>query len=182
MTTKHIHVLGIDPGDETGWCWLTVLRSAIFGDDDPSVIEWDYGTFTGPEPGQAIAISRKAREIQSLDYKTGPAIVSEQWDIDPSFKSTDPAVMSPVRINAQLELLAYENRMGDATLHFQSRSLAFHTYTDERLKRLQLYVPGPDHIRSATRHALMLLRRARERRSYALELWPYPPNGMDPAL
>ena len=182
MPTKNLHVLGIDPGGETGWCWLTVRRAAIFGPENPDVLEWDYGTFNGPEPGQSIAISRKAREIQSLDYKTGPAIMSERWDIDPAFKSTDQETFSPVRINAQLQLLHYEKRMGDATLHFQGRAQAFHTYTDERLKRLGLYVPGPDHIRSATKHALMALRRARERRDFALELWPYPPNGMDPAL
>lgn len=182
MTTKHLHLLAIDGGGETGWCRLTVLRASIFGDEDPSVIEWDYGTFNGPEPGQAIAIARLARETQGLDYKTGPAIIAERWDIDPSFKNTDPEVMSPVRINAQLELLQYERRMGDSTLHFQSRALAFHTYTDERLRRLELYVPGPDHIRSATKHALMGLRRAREKREIGLKLWPYPPNGMDPAL
>lgn len=179
MTTRHLHVLGIDPGGETGWCWLTVLRASIFGDEDPSVTEWDYGTFTGPEPGQAIAIARKAREIQGLDYRTGPAILSERWDWDPAFRSADEEVYSPVRINAQLELLLFEKRMGDSTLHFQGRTNTFHTYTDERLKRLSLYVPGPDHIRSATKHALMGLRRAREKRAFALELWPYPPNGMD---
>jgi hypothetical protein len=179
MVTKHLHVLGIDPGGETGWCWLTVARAAIFGPEWPEVSSWDYGTFTGPEPGQAIAIARKAREIQGLDYRTGPAIVSERWDVDPSFKSTDPETLSPVRINAQLEFLHYEKRMGDATLSFQGRTNTFHTYTDERLKRLELYVPGPDHIRSATKHALMTLRRAREKRELALKLWPYPPNGMD---
>ena len=78
MPTKNLHVLGIDHGGETGWCWLTVRRAAIFGPENPDVLEWDYGTFNGPEPGQSIAISRKAREIQSLDYKTGPAIMSER--------------------------------------------------------------------------------------------------------
>lgn len=182
MTTKHLHVLGIDPGGETGWCWLTVTRAAIFGPDFPEVTEWDYGTFTGPEPGQAIAIARKAREIQGLDYKTGPAIMAERWDWDSAFRNTDEEVYSPVRINAQLQLLHYEGRMNDATLSFQGRTNTFHTYTDERLKRLQLYVPGPDHIRSATKHALMALRRARENKAFALSLWPYPANGGDFAV
>lgn len=178
MTTRCVHVLGIDPGGTTGWCRLTVSRAAIFGDEDPEILEWDYGVFRGPEPGQSIAIARKAREIQGLDYKTGPAIVAERWDIDPSFKSTDPETYSPVRINAQLELLQFEKRLGDATLHFQSRTQAFHIYTDERLRSLHRYV-AERNIRSATKHALTALRRARERRSFALDLWPYPANGMD---
>lgn len=177
MTTRHLHILGIDPGGTTGWVLLTVARAAIFADEEPGILEWDYGELNGPEPGQSIAIARMAREIQGLDYKTGPAILSEQWDIDPSFKSTDQERYSPVRINAQLQLLDYENRMGDSTLHFQSRSQAFRV-TDERLGHHGLYVEGSKHIRAATKHAITGLRRARESRKFALELWPYPPNGI----
>jgi hypothetical protein len=178
MTTVNLHVLGIDPGGTTGWVLLTVLRSAVFADAAPDIIEWDYGELTGPEPKQATEIAQMAREIQGLDYKTGPAIMAEQWDHDPGFKVADREVYSPVRINAQLELLQYQNKIGDSTLSFQSRSIAFRAYTDERLKRLGLYVEGSTHIRSATKHAMTTLRRAREQRKFALSLWPYPPTGM----
>jgi hypothetical protein len=179
MTTTNLHVLGIDPGGTTGWCLITVLRSAVFADAEPSIIEWDYGELTGPEPRQATEIAQMCREIQGLDYKTGPAVMSERWTADPSFKSADQEQYSPIRINAQLELLHYQGKMGDSTLHFQSRTIKSATgVSDDRLMRLGIYVEGSKHIRDATKHALTALRRARESRKFALKLWPYPPTGM----
>jgi hypothetical protein len=171
--------MGIDPGGTTGWACLQVPRLAIFGDEPPGITEWDYGELTGPEPKQAINIAELARTFQGLEYKTGPAILSEQWDQDPTFKSTDPEALSPARINAMLQLLQYQGKLNDATLTFQSRSLAkgSKATTDERLKKLGMYVPGSAHIRDATRHALIGLRRARESTSMASVLWPYPAGG-----
>src|SRR5215467_10270213 len=73
MTTPHLHVLAIDPGGSTGWCLLTVPRLCIFGPDPSEILERDYGEFHGAEEAQATEIARLAREIQGLDYKTGPA-------------------------------------------------------------------------------------------------------------
>ena len=176
MTTKELQVLAYDPGGTTGWVLLVVSRLAIFGDEEPAILEWDYGELNGPEPQQSIQIARLAREFQGLAYKTGPAVVGEQWDIDATFNSTDQESYSPVRINAQVQLLHYEGRLNDATLHFQSRSLAFRR-TDDYLRRQGLYVEGSTHIRAAAKHAITILRRAREKRAFAHELWPYPPNG-----
>lgn len=173
MPSKYLHVLGIDPGGTTGWYNITVPRDCMYGDAPSKIIEHDWGEFTGPEFRQAIEIARLAREIQSLDYKTGPAMIVEQWDQDPRFHSTDPETLSPVRIGAQLELLQEQKQLGDCTLHFQSRSLAFSTATDERLKRWGLWVAGSDHIRAALRHAITALRRARENPDFIRELWPY---------
>ena len=162
MTTKRLHVLGIS-GD-TGGCRLTVPRACIFQGQTPEISEWDYWFWDGEEPATAIEIARKAREIQGLDYKTGPAVVCEAEDYE----------VNP--LNAMLALLHYERRMGDATLHFQSYALTSQI-TDDTLKRQDLYVDQID-VRAATRHAITLLRRARESREFALALWPYPPNGM----
>ena len=179
MTTVNLHVLGIDPGGTTGWCLLTTLRSAIFMEAEPVIVEWDYGELTGPEPKQSLEIAQMCREIQGLDYKTGPAVVAEQWDADPNFHSTDQEQYSPIRINAQLQLLHYQGKMGDSTLTFQSRTIKTGKgVRDDKLKRLGIYVPGSKHIQDATKHALNALRRARENRDFGLALWPYPPNGM----
>ena len=180
MTTKYVHVLGIDPGGTTGWVILTVPRLCIFGDEPSEITEWDYGEFTGPEPVQATAIAELARVTQSLDYRTGPAIIVEGWDQNPDFKSTDEETLSPVRLGAMLMLLKFQKRLGDATVHFQSRTLAFGSKatTDDKLKRYGMYVEGSDHIRAATKHAIIALRRARENWDFAIELWPYPANGV----
>ncbi len=171
MTTKHLHIMGVDPGGDSGWARLTIPRNSIFGDQEPEILERDYGLFRGPEPEQATNLARKAREIQSLDYKTGVAIIVEAWDQDPTFKSTDPEALSPVRLGAMLALLQHQGKLGDATLHFQSRTIAKTTVTDERLHRLHLYVAN-DHIRDAHRHAITGLKRARNSPTFARELWP----------
>jgi len=179
MTTVNLHVLGIDPGGTTGWVLLTVLRSAIFADASPAIVEWDYGELTGPEPRQSTEIAQMCREIQGLDYLTGPAVMSEAWTADPEFKSADQEQYSPIRINAQLQLLQYQGKMGDSTLHFQSRTIkAGKGVRVEKLQRLGIYVAGSTHIQDAAKHALNTLRRARESREFALKLWLYPPTGM----
>lgn len=180
MTTKFLHVLAIDPGGTTGWAQLTVPRMAIFGSDPAEITEYDYGEFTGPLPAQAIALSRLAREIQGLDYKTGPAIMMERWTPDPNFKSTDPEALSPVELCAMMELLRYDGKLGDSTLHYQSRTQKECTATsDQNMKRYGLYVKGSEHIRDAMKHAVVTLRRAAEDPwTFGRKLWPYPPNGV----
>jgi hypothetical protein len=178
--TKDLQIVGFDPGGTSGWARFAVPRLCIFGTEDPEILEWDYGELTGPEPAQVMQLCRMLREFQGLDYKCGPALVSERWDADPSFKSTDTEQYSPVRINGMLELMfsQFPKLTGDATLHFSSRSDAFHVFTDERLKDRGLYVAGSRHIRSGTKHALLGLRRARENVNIAHSFWPYPASGL----
>ncbi|HEX4714325.1 MAG TPA: hypothetical protein VH164_05295, partial [Ktedonobacteraceae bacterium] len=159
MMTPELHIIGFDPGGTSGVTRLTFPRLSVFGDEPPEILEWDYFALSGPEPKQATELARYAREVQSLSYKVGPAIVSEAWDQDPKFKSTDPEALSPVRINAMLELLEFQGRLGDASLNFQPRAMAMQTATDERLKKWRLYVAHKD-IRASTRHAITALRRA----------------------
>jgi hypothetical protein len=170
--TPDLHLIGVDPGGTTGVTRLTFPRMSIFGDEAPEILEWDYFALSGPEPQQALEIARYVRETQSLSYKVGPAVVSEAWDQDPSFKSTDPEALSPVRINAMLKLLRHQGLLGDATLTTQPRAMAMSTATDERLRKWRLYVPHKD-IRASTRHAITALRRARTNPALAEELWPW---------
>lgn len=177
--TPHLHIIGCDPGGKTGIARLTVPRASIFGDDIPEIWDMDFKLFAGPEPEQVLNIARYVREVQSLDYKTGPAIVSEAWYNDPMFKSSDPEALSPARINAMLQLLYYQTHMdsgvtvqwlGDATLTFQDRSMGLRI-KDEKLKAQGLYGTQKD-IRAATKHALMMLSRARQNPKLAKKLWP----------
>ena len=183
---KLIHVLGIDPGGTTGWCRLTVPRASMFEDEASRIVEWDYGCFYGQEEQQTIAICRLAREIQGLAYRIGPALVCEDWDSDPSFKSTDPEALSPVRIGAMLRFAmalqgtaainrAGSSMFGDATLTFQGRTIAKSTATDERLKAWGLWTTVT-HTRDATRHAITALRRARQDPELAARMWPAAAN------
>ena len=169
MTTPHLHVFAIDgtgdiwdPDAEPGaaWCWLTVPRATIFGTMEAEVSEWDYGILHGSKPALAIQIARKAREIQGLDYLTGPAIVCDD---------------TAVALNAMLELLDHEKRMGDGILHLQHREMT-KKITDDSLRWLHMYVANPG-ISSAVKHALAFLRRAKRDKVLAHEMWPYPASG-----
>lgn len=172
MATKYLHVIGVDPGGTTGWCLFTIPRESIFGQDSSKIIQWDFGEFTGPLAEQAVNLARLSREIQSLDYKQGPALVVEDWTVDPTFKSLDSEALSPIRLGAMLVLLKKLNQLADATVTFQNRSQAKQTITDERLHRSGYWVKGSDHIRDATRHAITALRRAADSEEFAEKLWP----------
>ena len=184
MTTPHLHIIGVDPGGKTGIARFTIPRYSIFGDEPAEIWDMEFKLFAGREPEQVLNIARYVREVQSLDYKTGPAIVCEGWYNDPNFKSSDPEALSPVRIGAMLTLLHHQTNMegsvkvlwlGDATLTFQDRSIAMSTYPDDKLKQKGLYGNQKD-IRAATKHAMTMLKRAKNNPELAEKLWPYPPQ------
>lgn len=175
MSPSLIHILGIDPGGTTGFALLTVSRQAVFGDQPGAITEFDYGEITGDENEQVLAIARKSREIQNLDYQVGPAIIIEDFDVD-KVRTTDAEVLfSPVRIAAKMGMVRYMGKLfGDATLTLQSRAMAKSTATDERLKTWGLYdAHSGDHARDAMRHAVTALRRAASKPEFRAALWPY---------
>lgn len=175
MAPSAIHVLGIDPGITTGWCLITVPRACIFGNEESKVLEWDYGEVTGSEPEQVVKLARLMREIQSLDYKVGPAVIVEDFTIQPHMVSTDPEVLAPVRIAAMIFYAAHRGECGDSRIILQNRQIAKETMNDDRLRRSGYWVEGSDHIRDATKHAITALRRASAAspsgRAFRAEMW-----------
>lgn len=172
MPPRELHILGIDPGGTTGWCRLTFPRICITEGAPGEIWEQEVGEFFGPTWEQTYAIAALCRTVQGLAYRVGPALVVEAWDNDPSFKVTDPEVLSPHAIGSQLEYVAHKTKLlGDARLIFQSRVQAKSTATDDRLKRWGLYKRGSDHIKDATRHAIVALRRARQDPELAAAFW-----------
>lgn len=169
MVTPHLHVLAIDPGGTTGWAHFIIPRKSMFGNEPSEVLDWGTGEIYGSEDEQAIKIARMAREIQSLSYRIGPAVVIEDFDFGAPFR--DKAVYSPVRIAAKIKLLHHMGLMDDSRVVMQSRSIAKEHMTDERLRMSGFWVPGPDHQRDAVRHALTVLRRAKQKHSIRDKLW-----------
>jgi hypothetical protein len=168
----NLNIIGIDPGGTTGWAWLIVPRECIWGDAPSRIVEWDYGEISGKETSQVKSICELARMAQGLDYHVGPALIVEGWDQDPKFKSTDPEALSPVRIGAMLSYALFRGDMGkDIRICFQGRTTAKEAFTDDRLRAAGMYVPGSDHIRDATRHALTALRRAKKSKDFREALW-----------
>lgn len=160
MVASNLHIMGICPDDTTAWALFTVPRESIFGYANSEIREWDYGAFDGDEVTQALELARLVREVQSLDYKLGPAIMVE---------ADEEILSSP--LGAMLMLLQRQKQLGDATITFQPQHTT-EAITDERLKRLGLKV-ADDNIRTAVRHAITGLRRANEDYEFASKLWPY---------
>ena len=78
------------PGETTGWYLVTVSRFSIFFDDPPEILEYDWGQFDGVDVKQAMELARLAREVQSLDYKVGPALVCDA--------SSEPSLSTMLRL------------------------------------------------------------------------------------
>jgi len=177
VTPPHLHVIGVDPGETTGWCLFTVPRDSIFGDADPEILAWDTGELKGPEDQQAVDLARLCREIQSLDYKVGPAVVIEDFDVGEIVTTDANVLYSPIRIASMFRMLVALKvhttsiLTGDARVVMQGRTLAFQCMTDDRLKRSGYWVEGSRHERDATRHAITALRRARENPEFRSQMW-----------
>jgi hypothetical protein len=169
VTPPHLHVLGIDPGGTTGWALLTVPRGSIYGTERGRFIGHDWGQFYGAEPDQAEAICRLVREIQSLDYKIGPAVVIEDFQLNTHVRGEE--LLSPVRLAAMIRYASHLRRLGDARVILQHRQIAKTTATDERLQAWGLYHKGEEHARDATRHAVTAIRRAKASPELRSEMW-----------
>jgi hypothetical protein len=159
VTPPHLHVLGVDPGGTTGWALITVPRMCIYGREPARILEWDWGQFYGDEDVQVDELCRLVREIQSLDYKIGPAVVVEDFQLMTHVRGK--VLLSPVRIAAKLAYACHLKRMGDARITMQHRQMAKKTATDERLQAWGLYSRGEEDARDATRHAITAIRRAK---------------------
>lgn len=162
MAPSELHIIGIDPGETTGLCHMIVPRKCFFGNQPSEIIDWAVDEIYGPEEEQALAIAKWAITVQGMDYKVGPALVVEDFDLMEHNVSTDPEVLVPVRIASMIRMLGHIGKIGDARVVLQGRTTAKQIVTDERLARWGYWTPGPDHKRDATKHALAALRRARD--------------------
>jgi hypothetical protein len=158
--------LWIDPGESTGLTVFWTDPAVLLDMQQPtlrSVMAWWTCQLQGSENSQTHQISLLVRK---LGGPTGLAVGIEDFILQT--RNSDRAVLSPVRITAKLEfamwrgLFDYDGKVRRREmLAKQSASDAKKSFTDDRLKRANLYTPGPDHIRDSTRHALLWQARCR---------------------
>lgn len=160
-------VVAYDPGGTTGWSVFAVHPDAL-SCVDVSVLEnvehWAHGQFSGGENAQADEMVALALAWPDA------ALVVEDFILRTANRSRD--VLSPVRLRAKFEYglhLARDPRR----LYTQSASDAKSTCTDDRLKAWKFYERegGLEHARDADRHALLFLRRAKERSGLRAAAW-----------
>ena len=157
--------LWIDPGGTSGYCviWFHPLR---FLDGRVPLIRcivaWEAGFLRGEEDAQVGQVVEMVRE---LGGSCGLTVGSESFVVRQLNMSE--AFLSPVRIRAALKnrlwsgVREWDGQVRRRPLFTQSPADAKRTVTDERLHIWDLWTPGPDHARDATRHAILHLRKVR---------------------
>lgn len=166
----HLPVPAIDPGEGTGIALLVVPEDSIYGSAEPDItVIWNE-EIAGPEKSQARKICCLAVDVGLRWGSYGQGghdrpfpVVFEDFSL--RIFTRDPALLSPVRITAMVDV-----KLDDAALKTQifRQQVADpqKIYSDEMLKDLGLYAEGQKNARIAMKQALYFLRRAR--RSQAL--------------
>jgi len=158
--------LWIDPGGTTGVSLVWFDPARLLDKNVPlirSVIAWWGGYLHGSENMQTHEVTML---VKKYGGPAGLAIGIEDFILQSSIK--DRHLLAPVRLTASIEyalwrgLKEHDGEVRKRTwAHKQSANDAKNVMTDERLKLWGMYTPGPDHIRDATRHSLLWLRRVR---------------------
>jgi hypothetical protein len=156
-----------DPGGTTGWAVVQVLTEVYFGGGSlsvlPNVTYWATGELRGHEPEQCAGM------VTLVDQFHRVAVGTEDFVLRRF--SGDRALLAPVRLNAMLELALWQHRPR-MRLFMQSPADAKSVCTDARMLRWGYGLGDRSpHERDALRHALLFLRRARERPMLARAAW-----------
>lgn len=162
-------VLWIDPGTVSGVAVVWFDPVAVFHDDVPlsrQVLAYSELFLSGPENGPNGQVNRYLRLRTTLSQEMG--LVSGTESFVPMKENRSHEFLSPVRIRAGLEARMSmmeqhpsQLRAGEVgvPLYHQSPSDAITSFTNDRLKKLSMYTPGPDHVNDAKRHTLLYLRK-----------------------
>ena len=186
-----VNIVAFDPGGTTGWSIMRVDIERLF---DPKVrphemiTHWwhgeiDCGAQSGnagssalaqgydlgeSETGEAAGVFMCERLIYHAGRPPRSAVVIEDFILRTQTQARD--ALSPVRITAALQQYLWESK--DTTTFKQQPSEAKTTCTDDRLKQWGFWVPGSRHARDADRHAILFLRKTREKRTKIFQAWP----------
>jgi hypothetical protein len=144
------------------WYWAGGLA-------DPKVhlqkclMAWQAACLYGGENEQTLEILRWFAN-RSFSEDTADMVI-EDFILRTAIKGRE--LLSPVRIGHKVDYQLWRGlkvASGERVAfepYWQSPGDAKSVMTDERLKLMAMYTPGPDHARDATRHAIMWLRKHR---------------------
>ena len=160
-------VTWLDPGTVSGVATVWFDPKAAFDGKITAKVVLAYSEMFlyGPEYGLNGQANRFLRLRKSLDTEIGMATGIESFVIRQFNQSEE--FLSPVRISAAVEFALsrvrpghnHEAAIGSIPVFKQSPSDAKNTFTNDRLKALRMFTPGPDHINDAKRHCLLWIRK-----------------------
>jgi hypothetical protein len=156
--------LWIDPGEHTGWAIVWFDPDVLFDPDrkvSRAPVAWWAGMVVGPEVNHVDYLMGKLR----LPGVGGEGLACGAEDFIVHSIKKQRSFLSPVRVSSMFEWALHRgHREPDG--EFRRRRMArqapvdaLNTITDPRLRLYDMWLPGADHPRDATRHALLWLRR-----------------------
>jgi hypothetical protein len=176
-----MRIMGIDPGGGTGICVWTdegkdrevgfVLGGGVAGEAGELLFYDELYPSLAMHKALELPGKYDPRDWRSGEYmvvmqvfglveKYGPDLMAcEDFVLREGRHTGDRVALSPVRLQAQIDLMA---RVLDVPLRivWQQASLAKTTVTDERLRSMGLWVKGgKGHHRDAIRHAVTAYKR-----------------------
>lgn len=166
-------VLWIDPGVVSGVAVVWFDPKALFVDDLKTakvVLAYSELFLHGDEYGRSGQVSTYLRLREKLDEEAGLATGCESFRVLRLDSSED--FVAPIRIRSAIQqqmsitkpLDWQQGQPFGVPLFTQSPSDAINAFTNDRLKALRMYTPGPDHINDAKRHTLLWIRRMKAQR------------------
>lgn len=164
--TAFSSITAVDPGGSTGICTVWYSAHALADSKVPMqkcLKAWQSDCLRGSENEQALDVLRWFANRSFGEDKAD--MVIEDFILRSAIKGRE--LLSPVRIGHKVDYQLWRGlRLASGERakfepYWQSSGDAKSVMTDERLKLMAMYTPGPDHARDATRHALMWLRKHR---------------------
>lgn len=166
-------VLWIDPGVVSGVAVVWFDPKALLVDDLKTakvVLAYSEMFLHGDEYGPTGQIGTYLKLREKLDEEVGLATGCESFRVLRLDSSEE--FVAPIRIRSGIQqqmsiLRPLGWKKGDPIgipLFTQSPSDAINAFTNDRLKALRMYTPGPDHVNDAKRHTLLWIRRLKAQR------------------
>ncbi|QKY79519.1 RuvC-like resolvase [Streptomyces phage ShakeNBake] len=159
-------ITAVDPGGSTGICTIWYWEQGLAQKTIPlqkCLLAWQADCLNGTENEQTLAILRWFANRSFSPERSD--MVIEDFILRSAIKGRE--LLSPVRIGHKVDyqlwrgLKLASGERAQFEPYWQSPGDAKSVMTDERLKLMAMYTPGPDHARDATRHAIMWLRKHR---------------------
>jgi hypothetical protein len=158
-----LHVLSYDPGVTTGWCWLRMPASGLLTDGFTQLtraraVAHSYGEVDckNERAGTDGMVAVLRSVWGEVDDDSGDVLLIAIEDFVLRQSTRDRELLSPVRLTAR-----FRDRMREIPLALWlfSPSDSMNICNDQRLRSWGLYVAGPDHIKDATRGAVLASRK-----------------------
>lgn len=166
------HVVGIDPGETTGFCAIKLppsssampLRKRLAG----AVVHMGQ---VDMDAIRVFGLPLFVKEAKLQRNMAGRLLaLAEQWGVTDALhlaiedftlreRTMDRSLLSPVRMTSGMLALLESSDDLNVVVHLNSSGDAMGTVTDVVLERLGLYRAGMRHANDAARHAVLTMRK-----------------------